>query len=92
MKIVYRVAGEVVAHLAEVEERRERVFVEPGQRCELERVEADIDATGQPMSPDPFLAVKNAIEHYRVDEVLISTFAGETSRWLSRNASQSIPA
>jgi hypothetical protein len=43
---------------------------------------ADIDATGQPMSPDPFLAVKNAIEHYRVDEVLISTFDGETSRWL----------
>ncbi len=34
------------------------------------------------MSPDPFLAVKNAIEHYRVDEILISTFAGENSRWL----------
>jgi hypothetical protein len=43
---------------------------------------ADIDATGQPMSPDPFHAVRNAIEHYRIDEVLISTFAGETSRWL----------
>jgi hypothetical protein len=43
---------------------------------------ADIDATGQPMSPDPFNAVQNAIEHYRIDEVLISTFAGETSRWL----------
>jgi len=43
---------------------------------------ADIDATGQPMSPDPFLAIKNAIEHYRIDEVLISTFAGESSRWL----------
>jgi hypothetical protein len=43
---------------------------------------ADIDATGQPMSPDPFQAVKNAIEHYRIDEVLISTFAGESSRWL----------
>jgi hypothetical protein len=43
---------------------------------------ADVDATGQPMSPDPFHAVQNAIEHYRVDEVLISTFAGETSRWL----------
>lgn len=43
---------------------------------------ADVDATGQPMSPDPFHAVKNAIEHYRVDEVLISTFAGESSRWL----------
>jgi hypothetical protein len=42
----------------------------------------EIDATGQPMSPDPFFAVKNAIEHYRIDEVLISTFAGEGSRWL----------
>jgi len=42
----------------------------------------DVDATGQPMSPDPFEAVKNAIEHYRIDEVLISTFAGEGSRWL----------
>ena len=38
---------------------------------------SDIDATGQPMSPDPFHAVKNAIEHYRIDEVLISTFAGD---------------
>jgi hypothetical protein len=43
---------------------------------------ADVDATGQPMSPDPFRAVQNAVEHYRIDEVLISTFAGETSRWL----------
>lgn len=46
---------------------------------------ADIDATGQPMSPDPFHAVQNAITHYRVDEVLISTFAGETSRWLEED-------
>jgi hypothetical protein len=46
---------------------------------------ADIDATGQPMSPDPFLAVKRAIEHYRIDEVLISTFAGESSRWLEED-------
>lgn len=43
---------------------------------------ADVDATGQPMSPDPFQAVKNAIEHYRIDEILISTYAGEGSRWL----------
>jgi nitrite reductase/ring-hydroxylating ferredoxin subunit len=47
-----------------------------------ELYKAEIDATGQPMSPDPFQAVKNAVEHYRIDEVLISTFAGETSRWL----------
>jgi hypothetical protein len=46
---------------------------------------ADIDATGQPMSPDPFEAVRNAIEHYRIDEVLISTFAGESSRWLEED-------
>jgi hypothetical protein len=46
---------------------------------------ADIDATGQPMSPDPFHAVQNAIAHYRIDEVLISTFAGETSRWLDED-------
>lgn len=46
---------------------------------------ADVDATGQPMSPDPFQAVKNAVEHYRIDEVLISTFAGETSRWLEED-------
>jgi hypothetical protein len=46
---------------------------------------SDVDATGQPMSPDPFHAVQNAIEHYRIDEVLISTFAGESSRWLSED-------
>ncbi len=50
-----------------------------------ELYKADIDATGQPMSPDPFLAVKNAIEHYRIDEVLISTFAGESSHWLEED-------
>jgi hypothetical protein len=46
---------------------------------------ADVDATGQPMSPDPFSAVRNAIEHYRVDEVLISTFSGESSQWLEED-------
>jgi hypothetical protein len=44
---------------------------------------ADVDATGTPISSsDPFEAVRNAIEHYRIDEILISTFAGEQSRWL----------
>lgn len=42
----------------------------------------DIDATGQPMSPEPFQAVRNAIEHYRVDEILISTLEGQRSVWL----------
>ena len=44
---------------------------------------SDIDATGLPISGDePFESVRKAIEHYRVDEILISTFAGEESRWL----------
>ena len=46
---------------------------------------AEIDATGQPMSPDPFHAVQNAIEHYRIDDVLISTLGGETSKWLEED-------
>ena len=29
---------------------------------------AEIDATGQPMSPAPVAAVENAIDHYRIDE------------------------
>jgi hypothetical protein len=43
---------------------------------------AEIDATGQPMSPAPVAAVENAIDHYRIDEILVSTFAGEQSKWL----------
>lgn len=43
----------------------------------------EIDATGQPMSPDPFSSVENAIAHYRVDDILISTLPGEESRWLA---------
>ena len=42
----------------------------------------EVDATGQPMSPEPFSAIKNAIEHYRIDDILISTLRGEQSKWL----------
>jgi hypothetical protein len=44
----------------------------------------DADATGQPMGgPEPFAAVRNAIEHYRVDDILVSTFAGRDSKWIA---------
>jgi hypothetical protein len=43
---------------------------------------ADIDATGQPMSPEPYAAITNAIAHYRIDEILISTLAGQQSKWV----------
>jgi hypothetical protein len=46
---------------------------------------SEIDATGQPMSPDPFHAVRNAIEHYRIDDILISTLTGERSVWLDED-------
>jgi hypothetical protein len=42
----------------------------------------DVDATGQPMSPEPYSAIVNAIEHYRIDEIVISTLKGQQSQWL----------
>jgi hypothetical protein len=42
----------------------------------------EIDATGQPMSPEPLQAIQNAVEHYRVDDILISTLSGQKSAWL----------
>jgi hypothetical protein len=53
---------------------------------------ADIDATGQPMSPAPQAAIQNAIEHYRVDEILISTLAGEQSKWLQEGLIDQVKA
>jgi hypothetical protein len=47
-----------------------------------ELYKSDIDATGQPMSPEPYAAITNAIDHYRIDEILISTLAGQQSKWL----------
>ena len=34
------------------------------------------------MSPEPFAAITNAIDHYRIDEILISTLAGKQSKWV----------
>jgi hypothetical protein len=51
-----------------------------------------IDATGQPMSPEPYAAVENAIEHYRIDEILISTFSGEQSKWLEEGLIEKVKA
>jgi hypothetical protein len=52
----------------------------------------EIDATGQPMSPDPFHAIKNAIEHYRIDDILISTLKGEQSKWLEEGLIEKVEA
>jgi hypothetical protein len=51
-------------------------------RLLAELYRSEIDATGQPMSPEPFAAIQNAVQHYRVDDILISTLAGQQSKWL----------
>jgi hypothetical protein len=51
-------------------------------RLLAELYRAEVDATGQPMSPEPFAAIQNAVQHYRVDDILISTLAGQQSKWL----------
>jgi hypothetical protein len=52
----------------------------------------EIDATGQPMSPDPYHAIQNAIEHYRIDDILISTLKGERSKWLQEGLIEKVQA
>jgi hypothetical protein len=44
--------------------------------------EAGIPATGGIGDPDPFTAVMNALQFYRVDEIVISTLPKTRSRWL----------
>jgi hypothetical protein len=47
--------------------------------------EAGIPATGGIGDPDPFTAVMNALQFYRVDEIVISTLPKMRSRWLRSN-------
>jgi hypothetical protein len=44
-----------------------------------------LDVHGQIAHPDPYTAVMHAVEDERVDEIVISTFAGERSGWLRRD-------
>jgi hypothetical protein len=100
-------AGDLIAHLkrkaAERPHRYTIISPPSGQLtrdevCErlartlAELYRSDIDATGQPMSPAPQAAVQNAIEHYRVDEILISTLAGEQSKWLQERLIDQVKA
>ena len=61
-------------------------------RTLAELYRSEVDATGQPMSPEPFAAVQNAIAHYRIDEILISTLAGQQSKWLEEGLVERVGA
>jgi hypothetical protein len=43
---------------------------------------AGIFAAGLVGDPDPYTAITNALQYFRVDDVVISTFAGTKSGWL----------
>jgi phosphopantetheine adenylyltransferase len=44
-----------------------------------------IDAHGQVAHPDPYTAAMHAVHDERIDEIIVSTFAGERSGWLRRD-------
>jgi hypothetical protein len=49
----------------------------------LERLRGeDLLAAGMIGDPDPYIAAKNGLQLFRVDEVVVSTFGPERSRWL----------
>lgn len=47
-----------------------------------------IDAHGQVVHPDPYTAARQVVNDERVDEIIVSTFAGERSGWLRRDLIQ----
>jgi hypothetical protein len=49
----------------------------------LERLHgAGLFAAGMVGDPDPYTAIMNALQYFRVDDIVISTFAGTKSGWL----------
>lgn len=44
--------------------------------------EAGLTAAGMVGDPDPFTAIMNALQYFRVDDIVISTFAETRSGWL----------
>jgi hypothetical protein len=51
---------------------------------------AGIEAHGQVAHPDPYTAAMHAVQDERVDEIIVSTFPGQTSGWLRKDVVQRI--
>jgi hypothetical protein len=59
----------------------------------LERLQGlGIDAQGELMDPDPYMAVKDALREYGADEIIISTLPYARSGWLRRDLVERIRA
>lgn len=43
--------------------------------------QAGLEVAGQVMETDPFTSVQNAIQYHPADEIIVSTFRGQHSRW-----------
>jgi hypothetical protein len=43
--------------------------------------QAGLEVVGQVMESDPFTSVQNALQYHPADEIVISTFRGQRSRW-----------
>ncbi|MDQ2894294.1 MAG: hypothetical protein M3Y09_01395 [Actinomycetota bacterium] len=52
--------------------------------------EADLTAAGMISDPDPFTATMNALQSFRVDDIVISTFSDTKSGWLRADLIQRI--
>ncbi|MGH2913457.1 MAG: hypothetical protein ACRDMX_00550 [Solirubrobacteraceae bacterium] len=52
--------------------------------------EAGLTAAGMIGDPDPYTAVMNALQHFRVDEIVVSTFAETKSGWLRADLVQRV--
>ena len=44
--------------------------------------EAGLTAAGMVGDPDPYTAIMNALQYFRVDDIIISTFPETKSGWL----------
>ncbi len=52
--------------------------------------EAGLTASGMVGDPDPYTAVMNALQYFRVDDIVISTFAETKSGWLRADLIQRV--
>src|SRR3712207_6506679 len=50
--------------------------------------EEGLEGTGEVGDPDPFTAAMDAIGHYDIDEVIVSTRPAATSGWLRRRSEE----